>query len=44
MRNFSLITCLQFWSEKTNYSIRQSFNYDLYIKVLKAKLNENPSK
>jgi hypothetical protein len=41
---FNLMTCLQFWSEKTENSVRQQFNYDLYIKILKAKLNEAPSK
>lgn len=37
-KQFNLMSCLQFWSEKTNNSVRQQFNYDLYIKILKAKL------
>ncbi len=37
MKNFSLISAIQFWTKKTNDSVRQSFNYELYIKILKAK-------
>lgn len=33
----NILACLNFWTTKSSYSFRQSFNYDLYIKVLQAK-------
>lgn len=34
---FNLTACIDWWSRKSDDSVRQSFNIDLYFKVLKAK-------
>ena len=33
----NILACLNFWTTKSSNSFRQSFNYDLYIRVLEAK-------
>lgn len=35
---FSLLASIQWWSKKTQDSVRQHFNFDLYQKILKAKM------
>lgn len=37
--SINILACLNFWTTKASHSFRQSFNYDLYMEVLKAKQN-----
>jgi hypothetical protein len=36
-KSFSLSSALDWWSKKSENSVRQSFNVELYLKILKLR-------